>query len=76
MSENIVKTNLELIKTNTQKIWDLERKMNALKKENKNLEKIIYKTCEHNWERDWDDLYSRHKVCTKCKLANIPYVYS
>ena len=76
MSENIVKTNLERIKTNTQKMWDLERKINALKKENKNLEKIIYKTCDHNWEKDWDDLYSRYKVCTKCKLANMPYVYS
>ena len=76
MSENIVQINLESIKTNTQKIWDLERKINALKKENKNLEKNIYKTCEHNWERDWDDLYSRYKVCTKCKLANMPYVYS
>ena len=76
MSENIVKTNLERIKTNTQKMWDLEKKINSLKKENKNLEKIIYKTCDHNWEKDWDDLYSRYKVCTKCKLANMPYVYS
>ena len=76
MSEKNVKINLEHIKSNTREIWDLERKINALKKENKNFEKIIYKTCDHNWERDWDDLYSRHKVCTKCKLANMPYVYS
>ena len=26
-------------------------------------------------KKDYDDLYSRHKVCTKCKLANLPYVY-
>ena len=42
----------------------------------KTIEKIIYNTCNHNWEKDWDDPYSRYKVCSKCKLANMPYVYN
>ena len=60
---------------NNEWIFQYERYIKKLKKENKLIEKQIYKTCNHNWVRDYDDLYSRYKVCTKCKLANLPYVY-
>jgi hypothetical protein len=55
--------------------YDYEKMIKQLKNENNQIEKLIYKTCKHNWDRDYDDLYSRYKVCTKCKLVNYPYVY-
>lgn len=60
---------------NNNLIYDYEKTIKQLKNENNKIEKIIYKTCKHNWDRDYDDLYSRYKVCTKCKLVNYPYVY-
>jgi len=63
------------IRDNNNLIYDYEKTIKQLKNENNQIEKIIYKTCNHNWERDLDDLYSRYKVCTKCKLVNYPYVY-
>lgn len=61
---------------NNNLMYDYEKTIKQLKNKNKQIEKIIYKTCNHNWERDWDDLYSRYKVCTKCKLVNFPYTYN
>jgi len=58
---------------NNEWIFQYERNIKKLKKKNKLLEKQIYKACNHNWVRDYDDLYSRYKICTKCKLSNIPY---
>ena len=60
---------------NNNLMYDYEKMIKQLKNKNKQIEKIIYKTCNHNWEKDWDDLYSRYKICKKCKLANFPYVY-
>ena len=57
-------------------IFAYERKIKLETKKIKKMEKEIYKTCNHNWEKDWDDPYSRYKVCSKCKLVNIPYVYN
>tara|TARA_Y100001970_G_scaffold229127_1_gene284134 strand:- start:3900 stop:4166 length:267 start_codon:yes stop_codon:yes gene_type:complete len=70
-----VKEMLNEIKFNYLWINKYDREITKLKEQNKKIETKIYKTCNHNWERDWDDLYSRHKVCTKCKLGNFPYVY-
>lgn len=64
------------IRDNHNFMYNCEKMIKQLKNENKEIEKIIYKTCNHNWERDWDDLYSRYKVCTKCKLVNFPYTYN
>ena len=63
------------IRDNNNLMYDYEKTIKQLKNENNKIEKIIYKTCKHNWDRDYDDLYSRYKVCTKCKLVNYPYVY-
>ena len=65
--------NLQIHRNN---IYAYEREIMREKKKLKDIEKTIYKTCNHNWERDWDDLFSRYKVCSKCKLANMPYVYN
>ena len=70
-----VKDMLNEIKFNNLWINKYERAVLSLKKQNKEIEKEIYKTCNHNWEKDWDDLYSRYKICKKCKLANFPYGY-
>ena len=71
----IVKELLNEKNYNNMWIFKYEKMIKELKNKNKNLEKEIYKTCNHNWEKDWDDLYSRYKVCKKCKLANFPYGY-
>lgn len=66
-------SNLRIHKNN---VYAYERKIRNEKQKIKTIEKIIYNTCNHNWEKDWDDPYSRYKVCSKCKLANMPYVYN
>ena len=71
----IVKELLNEKNYNNMWIFKYEKMIKELKNKNKNLEKEIYKTCNHNWEKDWDDLYSRYKICKKCKLANFPYGY-
>ena len=53
-----------------------EREIKRLKRCIHKNEKKIYQTCEHVWEKDYDDYYSRYKICHKCKLSNMPYVYT
>lgn len=57
-------------------MYHYEREIKRLKRCIHENEKKIYKTCEHIWEKDYDDYYSRYKICHKCKLANMPYVYT
>lgn len=57
-------------------IFYYERKIKKEYSMIKKLEGEIYKTCNHDWEKDLNDQYSRYKVCSKCKLANMHYVYS
>tara|TARA_Y100001970_G_C13993758_1_gene729595 strand:- start:201 stop:473 length:273 start_codon:yes stop_codon:yes gene_type:complete len=56
-------------------IFEYEDEIKYLKKHMRKNESKIYKTCEHVWEKDYDDYYSRYKICHKCKLSNMPYVY-
>ena len=70
-----IKKEQNKIKENKKKIYQLEKQILILKKENFELEKDIYRNCNHNWDKDPDDIYSRYKVCTKCKLANFPHIY-
>ena len=67
---------LEKKTKNQKEIWDLEKQINQLKKYNNSIEKELFKKCNHNWEIDWDDCCSKYKVCTICKLANMPNVYN
>ena len=67
---------LYLVRNYRNNIFSYEKKIKLESKKIKKLEKEIYKTCNHNRERDWDDPYSRYKVCSKCKLANMHYVYN
>ena len=56
-------------------IFEYEDEIKYLKNHIRKNESKIYKTCEHVWERDYDDYYSRYKICHKCKLSNMPNVY-
>ena len=67
---------ITLVRYYRNNIFRYERKIKKDSKKIKELEKRMYKTCNHNWEKDWDDPYSRYKVCSKCKLANMHYVYN
>tara|TARA_Y100001935_G_C17123186_1_gene416785 strand:- start:72 stop:356 length:285 start_codon:yes stop_codon:yes gene_type:complete len=58
-----------------EEIYTYEKMIKDRKNKIKELESTLYKTCNHHWERDWEDNYSRYKICNKCKLANMPYVY-
>ena len=40
------------------------------------LDKKIYQTCDHEFVRDYDNLYDRpSKICNKCNLRANPYIY-
>lgn len=67
---------LEKKKEIQKKIRNFEKQITKLTKDNKALENEIYKNCNHNWERDWEDRCCKYKVCTICKLANMPNVYN
>ena len=51
-------------------------KINDLHNNIKHIEKKIFKCCKHKWVKDYNDLWSKYKVCSKCGLANMPHVYS
>lgn len=57
-------------------IFNYEKKIKNLKRELLKNENKIYRTCVHVWEKDYDDYYSRYKICHKCNLSNIPCVYN
>lgn len=56
-------------------IFNYEKKIKNLKKELCKNENKIFRTCEHVWEKDYDDYYSRYKICNICNLSNMPCVY-
>jgi hypothetical protein len=76
VSKTIVKsyeTRIKNVRCYTRKLLYLIENLDG---DIKKFEKIIYKTCNHDWVRDCNDRYSRCKICTKCNLANLPYVYA
>ena len=62
---------------NQQTIYQLMDKIEYLKKTNKELEKNIWKKCQHEWEYDTASCFDdRTKYfCSKCKLWRNSYWY-
>lgn len=55
-------------------MWGFSRKITLLEEEIRKMRKILYKTCEHEWERDWEDRDERSRwVCKHCELSRNPY---
>ena len=54
-------------------IYKKELEIKTLKQEITQLKKKLFNTCEHEWERDWDDR-SCHStwLCKHCKLYRNP----
>ena len=73
ISNTIVKSYENHVKNMRSYIRNYYNKIDCLEKDIKLYEKKIYQTCNHDWVRDYDDRYSRYKICTKCGLSNIPY---
>lgn len=76
VNNTLVKSYENHIKNMRSYIRSYYNEIKNIEKDIKLCEKIIYKTCIHNWVRDYDDRCSRCKVCTKCGLPNLPYVYA
>lgn len=53
---------------------DYSRKINVIQKEIRKMRGILYKTCDHEWERDWEDRDERSRwACKHCKLSRSPH---
>jgi hypothetical protein len=66
---------LEIKKKTEKGICDYQKKISDLKSELKQLNKKIYKSCEHNWERDYSCFHDlSDKYCRKCGLMDY-YIY-
>ena len=62
----------------TQEKWEHLQKYDELRKVIHDIEKIIYKKCNHKWELDYSavGIYDGpDKVCKTCKLYCDPYTY-
>ena len=65
-----------LIRKNRNIINDAGRLVAAKQREIRRLEVKLFKICDHNWVKDWEDRCSRCSVCSVCGLPNLPHVYS
>lgn len=74
---NEVEELIQSRKNNTNDIITLTRKIEKLKSDNKNIERKLWKTCEHVWERDWDVAFDdRCKYyCKVCQLWRNHHLY-
>ena len=68
----IMNTKAKLINT----LHNLERKIDNINSILRKTDEILWKTCEHEWERDHDSLYDPIKYrCIHCNLWNHPTRY-
>lgn len=54
------------------KIWEYEKILTTLRKENIRIQNFMAKVCIHEWEIDTADIYNEHTVyvCKVCGIAN------
>lgn len=70
----------ELIDENNRlmnKIYEYDNIIGLIKKRIKENEKIVWKTCDHQWKRDYDVAFDDNckYFCEKCKLWKNFYFY-
>lgn len=73
-----VKELIQLKRDKKTQMFEYEQRIKNIKKDIREIEKKIYKKCEHNWERDYSciGLYTKPEtVCTKCNLYKDYYYY-
>tara|TARA_B100000900_G_C20575594_1_gene715179 strand:- start:1052 stop:1300 length:249 start_codon:yes stop_codon:yes gene_type:complete len=55
-------------------MWSYSRQITILTEDIRKMRKMLYKTCEHEWVRDWEDRDERSSwICKHCKLSRNPY---
>ena len=71
-------TLIEKISSSWREIYRMEKLISKHKQYIKENEKILFKTCNHEWEYDTScGPYERVKYqCIKCKLWKNPYMYN
>ena len=77
MSENSSDL-IKQIKLKYKSMYEKMHEIDQLRKDIKFLQKNLFKTCEHDWIRDWDEPSdSRCKwKCKHCELSRNPYLYN
>ena len=77
--KNINANDLIDLKNNKKRMmYDFERRIKKIKQDIDEIDKEIYKKCEHNWERDYSYAgpYTKPEiVCTKCNLFKSYHYY-
>ena len=76
--ELTVKNNIELKKELQNNIFEYQRFIVENKKKIKEIEKFLWKNCNHEWiDLDDGDYYSKIKYhCEQCKLYKHSYMYT
>lgn len=71
IQKNDISPLLEEYESNKREIAIMFTMIDELRQRNVNLERLIYKECNHEWQRDFSDTgpYSRAEyICKYCKL--------
>ena len=64
----------ETIAEKRELMWSYSRQINMLQKDVNEMNIMLYKTCDHEWERDWEDRDERSRWgCKHCKLSRNPH---
>ena len=56
--------------------WFYYNKFNEMNELIKETNKLIFKECNHDWERDYSAYDRPEKICKICSLINNSYIYS
>ena len=77
MSENSSDL-IKQIKLKYKSMYEKMHEIDQLRKDIKSIQKNLFKTCEHDWIRDWDEPSdSRCKwKCKHCELSRNTYLYT
>jgi len=55
-------------------MWSCSRQITILTEDIRKMRKMLYKTCEHEWVRDWEDRDERSRwMCKHCELSRNPH---
>ncbi len=76
MNEDIVKKMVELKERKEAEIYFKKREILELEKSIKDLDRSLWKSCDHDWVRiSWDSQDLIKRQCKRCNLFQHPWTY-
>ncbi len=55
-------------------MWSCSRQITILTEDIRKMSRMLYKTCDHEWVKDWEDRDERSRwICKHCELSRNPH---